>query len=165
MSSSGSQQATWDWSCWVCPCRTVWRHRWWGISPINILWVLKQTWIALSSLQACYLDCKVNPLCVFVFIRPPGAGSWWSEVSQLRLASVSSAPLPSFTSRGETFETLLRLRNTTTFLELHLLSALFLFLFVRVCSRLWLLVLMLGVIGFSLGMTAIPTFPEIIGCA
>lgn len=32
-------------------------------------------------------------------------------------------------------------------------------------SQLWLLVLMLGVIGFSLGMTAIPTFPEIITCA
>uniref|UniRef100_UPI0037E81BEA MFS-type transporter SLC18B1 n=1 Tax=Semicossyphus pulcher TaxID=241346 RepID=UPI0037E81BEA len=29
-------------------------------------------------------------------------------------------------------------------------------------SQLWLLILMLGVIGFSLGMTAIPTFPEII---
>ena len=41
-----------------------------------------------------------------MFIRPPGAGSWWSEVSQLRLVSVSSAPLPSFTSRGETMETL-----------------------------------------------------------
>lgn len=32
-------------------------------------------------------------------------------------------------------------------------------------SQLWLLVLMLGVIGFSLGMTAIPTFPEILTCA
>ncbi|XP_062296609.1 MFS-type transporter SLC18B1-like isoform X2 [Scomber scombrus] len=32
-------------------------------------------------------------------------------------------------------------------------------------SQLWLLVVMLGVIGFSLGMTAIPTFPEIITCA
>uniref|UniRef100_A0A3P9PLK8 Solute carrier family 18 member B1 n=1 Tax=Poecilia reticulata TaxID=8081 RepID=A0A3P9PLK8_POERE len=31
--------------------------------------------------------------------------------------------------------------------------------------QLWLLVLMLGLIGFSLGMTAIPTFPEIITCA
>ncbi|XP_073339010.1 MFS-type transporter SLC18B1 isoform X1 [Pagrus major] len=37
--------------------------------------------------------------------------------------------------------------------------------FLYVPSQLWLLVLMLGVIGFSLGMTAIPTFPEIIGCA
>lgn len=33
------------------------------------------------------------------------------------------------------------------------------------CSRLWLLVLMLGLIGFSLGMTALPTFPEIISSA
>ncbi|XP_029901007.1 MFS-type transporter SLC18B1 [Myripristis murdjan] len=32
-------------------------------------------------------------------------------------------------------------------------------------SRLWLLVFMLGVIGFSLGMTAIPIFPEILTCA
>ncbi|XP_034001998.1 MFS-type transporter SLC18B1-like isoform X2 [Trematomus bernacchii] len=32
-------------------------------------------------------------------------------------------------------------------------------------SQLWLLVLMLSVIGFSLGMTAIPTFPEIISSA
>ncbi|KAM4624937.1 MFS-type transporter SLC18B1 [Polymixia lowei] len=32
-------------------------------------------------------------------------------------------------------------------------------------SQLWLLVFMLGVIGFSLGMTAIPTFPEILTCA
>lgn len=32
-------------------------------------------------------------------------------------------------------------------------------------SQLWLLVFMLAVIGFSLGMTAIPTFPEIITCA
>ncbi|KAK5858059.1 hypothetical protein PBY51_011254 [Eleginops maclovinus] len=32
-------------------------------------------------------------------------------------------------------------------------------------SQLWLLVLMLAVIGFSLGMTAIPTFPEIISSA
>lgn len=32
-------------------------------------------------------------------------------------------------------------------------------------SQLWLLVLMLAVIGFSLGMTAIPTFPEILTCA
>ncbi|CAK6966005.1 MFS-type transporter SLC18B1 [Scomber scombrus] len=32
-------------------------------------------------------------------------------------------------------------------------------------NQLWLLVVMLGVIGFSLGMTAIPTFPEIITCA
>ncbi|XP_020483157.1 MFS-type transporter SLC18B1 [Labrus bergylta] len=32
-------------------------------------------------------------------------------------------------------------------------------------SKLWLMILMLGVIGFSLGMTAIPTFPEIIAHA
>lgn len=32
-------------------------------------------------------------------------------------------------------------------------------------SHLWLLIIMLGIIGFSLGMTAIPTFPEIITCA
>ncbi|KAG7229092.1 hypothetical protein INR49_013033, partial [Caranx melampygus] len=32
-------------------------------------------------------------------------------------------------------------------------------------SQLWLVIVMLGVIGFSLGMTAIPTFPEIITCA
>ncbi|KAM9842147.1 MFS-type transporter SLC18B1 [Aulostomus maculatus] len=37
--------------------------------------------------------------------------------------------------------------------------------FLHIPSQLWLLVLMLGVIGFSLGMTAIPTFPEIITCA
>ncbi|XP_071381628.1 MFS-type transporter SLC18B1 isoform X2 [Centroberyx affinis] len=35
----------------------------------------------------------------------------------------------------------------------------------QIPSQLWLLVLMLGVIGFSLGMTAIPTFPEILTCA
>ncbi|XP_056151401.1 MFS-type transporter SLC18B1 [Lampris incognitus] len=32
-------------------------------------------------------------------------------------------------------------------------------------SQLWMMVLMLSVIGFSLGMTAIPTFPEILTCA
>ncbi|XP_062325229.1 MFS-type transporter SLC18B1 isoform X3 [Osmerus eperlanus] len=32
-------------------------------------------------------------------------------------------------------------------------------------SQLWLLVFMLGVIGFSLGMTAIPTYPEMLLCA
>lgn len=37
--------------------------------------------------------------------------------------------------------------------------------FLYIPSRLWLLVLMLSLIGFSLGMTAIPTFPEIITCA
>ncbi|KAG7509965.1 MFS-type transporter SLC18B1 [Solea senegalensis] len=37
--------------------------------------------------------------------------------------------------------------------------------FLQIPSQLWLLVFMLGVIGFSLGMTAIPTFPEIIACA
>lgn len=37
--------------------------------------------------------------------------------------------------------------------------------FLHIPSQLWLLVLMLGLIGFSLGMTAIPTFPEIITCA
>uniref|UniRef100_A0A8C7X0K2 Solute carrier family 18 member B1 n=1 Tax=Oryzias sinensis TaxID=183150 RepID=A0A8C7X0K2_9TELE len=37
--------------------------------------------------------------------------------------------------------------------------------FLHIPSQLWLLVLMLGLIGFSLGMTAIPTFPEIIVCA
>ncbi|XP_036066725.1 MFS-type transporter SLC18B1 isoform X2 [Oryzias melastigma] len=37
--------------------------------------------------------------------------------------------------------------------------------FLNIPSQLWLLVLMLGIIGFSLGMTAIPTFPEIIVCA
>ncbi|RVE57613.1 hypothetical protein OJAV_G00218030 [Oryzias javanicus] len=37
--------------------------------------------------------------------------------------------------------------------------------FLHIPSQLWLLVLMLGIIGFSLGMTAIPTFPEIIVCA
>uniref|UniRef100_A0A3Q3WYR1 Major facilitator superfamily (MFS) profile domain-containing protein n=1 Tax=Mola mola TaxID=94237 RepID=A0A3Q3WYR1_MOLML len=36
--------------------------------------------------------------------------------------------------------------------------------FLHIPSQLWLLVLMLAVIGFSLGMTAIPTFPEIILC-
>lgn len=34
-----------------------------------------------------------------------------------------------------------------------------------VYSQLWLMILMLAVIGFSLGMTAIPTFPVIITCA
>lgn len=37
--------------------------------------------------------------------------------------------------------------------------------FLYIPSQLWLLIVMLGVIGFSLGMTAIPTFPEIIKCA
>ncbi|XP_076604766.1 MFS-type transporter SLC18B1 [Chaetodon auriga] len=37
--------------------------------------------------------------------------------------------------------------------------------FLHIPSQLWLLIFMLGVIGFSLGMTAIPTFPEIITCA
>ncbi|XP_067470831.1 MFS-type transporter SLC18B1 [Thunnus thynnus] len=37
--------------------------------------------------------------------------------------------------------------------------------FLHIPNQLWLLVIMLGVIGFSLGMTAIPTFPEIITCA
>ncbi|XP_051251862.1 MFS-type transporter SLC18B1 [Dicentrarchus labrax] len=37
--------------------------------------------------------------------------------------------------------------------------------FLHIPSQLWLLIIMLGVIGFSLGMTAIPTFPEIITCA
>ncbi|XP_053701247.1 MFS-type transporter SLC18B1 [Synchiropus splendidus] len=37
--------------------------------------------------------------------------------------------------------------------------------FLGIPSQLWLLILMLSVIGFSLGMTAIPTFPEIITCA
>uniref|UniRef100_A0A8C7TXB0 Solute carrier family 18 member B1 n=1 Tax=Oncorhynchus mykiss TaxID=8022 RepID=A0A8C7TXB0_ONCMY len=32
-------------------------------------------------------------------------------------------------------------------------------------SQLWLVVFMLGIIGFSLSMTAIPTFPEILDCA
>lgn len=36
--------------------------------------------------------------------------------------------------------------------------------FLNISGPLWLLVLMLGVIGFSLGMTALPTFPEIITC-
>uniref|UniRef100_A0AAQ6AJW3 Major facilitator superfamily (MFS) profile domain-containing protein n=1 Tax=Amphiprion ocellaris TaxID=80972 RepID=A0AAQ6AJW3_AMPOC len=34
--------------------------------------------------------------------------------------------------------------------------------FLNISGPLWLLVVMLGLIGFSLGMTAIPTFPEII---
>ncbi|XP_041809828.1 MFS-type transporter SLC18B1 [Chelmon rostratus] len=37
--------------------------------------------------------------------------------------------------------------------------------FLHIPSQLWLMILMLAVIGFSLGMTAIPTFPEIITCA
>ncbi|XP_024912775.1 MFS-type transporter SLC18B1 isoform X2 [Cynoglossus semilaevis] len=37
--------------------------------------------------------------------------------------------------------------------------------FLHIPSQLWLLVLMLSVIGFSLGMSSIPTFPEIIACA
>ncbi|XP_055015651.1 MFS-type transporter SLC18B1 isoform X3 [Boleophthalmus pectinirostris] len=36
--------------------------------------------------------------------------------------------------------------------------------FLNISGPLWLLVVMLGVIGFSLGMTALPTFPEIITC-
>ncbi|KAJ8288611.1 hypothetical protein COCON_G00012700 [Conger conger] len=32
-------------------------------------------------------------------------------------------------------------------------------------SQLWLLIFMLAIIGFSLGMTGIPTFPEILNCA
>uniref|UniRef100_A0A8C7D0P7 Solute carrier family 18 member B1 n=1 Tax=Oncorhynchus kisutch TaxID=8019 RepID=A0A8C7D0P7_ONCKI len=35
----------------------------------------------------------------------------------------------------------------------------------QIQSQLWLLVFMLGVIGFSLSMIAIPTFPEILNCA
>ncbi|XP_028251527.1 MFS-type transporter SLC18B1 [Parambassis ranga] len=37
--------------------------------------------------------------------------------------------------------------------------------FLHIPNQLWLLIIMLGLIGFSLGMTAIPTFPEIITCA
>lgn len=37
--------------------------------------------------------------------------------------------------------------------------------FLNFSGPLWLMVLMLGIIGFSLGMTALPTFPEIITCA
>ncbi|MBN3310869.1 S18B1 protein, partial [Amia calva] len=35
----------------------------------------------------------------------------------------------------------------------------------QIKSELWLFVLMLGLIGFSLGMSGIPTFPEILSCA
>ncbi|KAF7201329.1 MFS-type transporter SLC18B1 [Nothobranchius furzeri] len=34
--------------------------------------------------------------------------------------------------------------------------------FLHISSQLWLMIITLGLIGFSLGMTAIPTFPEII---
>uniref|UniRef100_A0A8C5DL76 Major facilitator superfamily (MFS) profile domain-containing protein n=1 Tax=Gouania willdenowi TaxID=441366 RepID=A0A8C5DL76_GOUWI len=37
--------------------------------------------------------------------------------------------------------------------------------FLHIQSQLWLVIVTLGLIGFSLGMTAIPTFPEIITCA
>ncbi|XP_077394411.1 MFS-type transporter SLC18B1 [Festucalex cinctus] len=37
--------------------------------------------------------------------------------------------------------------------------------FLNIPKQLWLLVVMLGVIGFSLAMTAIPIFPEVIKCA
>ncbi|XP_019746099.1 MFS-type transporter SLC18B1 [Hippocampus comes] len=37
--------------------------------------------------------------------------------------------------------------------------------FLHIPRQLWLLVIMLGVIGFSLAMTAIPIFPEVIKCA
>ncbi|XP_068436789.1 MFS-type transporter SLC18B1 isoform X2 [Clinocottus analis] len=37
--------------------------------------------------------------------------------------------------------------------------------FLHIPNRLWLVILMLSVIGVSLGMTAIPMFPEIISCA
>ncbi|XP_068195036.1 MFS-type transporter SLC18B1 isoform X2 [Antennarius striatus] len=37
--------------------------------------------------------------------------------------------------------------------------------FLHIPSQLWLMVIMLSLIGFSLGMTAIPTFPEIISSA
>nr|XP_046268790.1 MFS-type transporter SLC18B1 [Scatophagus argus] len=37
--------------------------------------------------------------------------------------------------------------------------------FLHIPNQLWLLVFMLALIGFSLGMTAIPMFPEIITCA
>ncbi|XP_061700467.1 MFS-type transporter SLC18B1 isoform X2 [Syngnathoides biaculeatus] len=37
--------------------------------------------------------------------------------------------------------------------------------FLNIPKHLWLLVVMLGVIGFSLAMTAIPVFPEVIKCA
>ncbi|XP_077477175.1 MFS-type transporter SLC18B1 [Stigmatopora argus] len=37
--------------------------------------------------------------------------------------------------------------------------------FLNLSRHLWLLVVMLGVIGFSLAMTAIPIFPEVIKCA
>lgn len=37
--------------------------------------------------------------------------------------------------------------------------------FLHIPNQLWLMILMLAVIGFSLGMTAIPTFPVIITCA
>uniref|UniRef100_A0A4W5LM55 Solute carrier family 18 member B1 n=1 Tax=Hucho hucho TaxID=62062 RepID=A0A4W5LM55_9TELE len=35
----------------------------------------------------------------------------------------------------------------------------------QIKSQLWLVVFMLGIIGFSLSMSAIPTFPEILDCA
>ncbi|XP_035271803.1 MFS-type transporter SLC18B1 isoform X2 [Anguilla anguilla] len=37
--------------------------------------------------------------------------------------------------------------------------------FLHIQSQLWLLIFMLTIIGFSLGMTGIPTFPEILNCA
>ncbi|CAI5695847.1 unnamed protein product [Oreochromis niloticus] len=37
--------------------------------------------------------------------------------------------------------------------------------FLHIQSQLWLLVVMLGLIGFSLAMSVIPTFPELISCA
>ncbi|XP_061551823.1 MFS-type transporter SLC18B1 isoform X1 [Phycodurus eques] len=37
--------------------------------------------------------------------------------------------------------------------------------FLNIPKELWLLVIMLGLIGFSLAMTAIPIFPEVIKCA
>ncbi|TKS86966.1 MFS-type transporter SLC18B1 [Collichthys lucidus] len=37
--------------------------------------------------------------------------------------------------------------------------------FLHIPNQLWLVIAMLGFIGFSLGMTTIPTFPELIACA
>ncbi len=71
--SLSSRVATWDSSCLVCPYRTVWHHRCWGILLIIILWV-------------CVFVCNALNSCEFVTLNGRLISSvWWCSTGHQEL--------------------------------------------------------------------------------
>ncbi|XP_045579615.1 MFS-type transporter SLC18B1 isoform X3 [Salmo salar] len=124
---------------------------------------LSPGYVGLLLLGLSLPYCLASPLLGIISDRFPSTRPWFMVLGGLFTATGFwfLGPVPILQIKRSAFVIV----SVNVLLVLLLLLTRSQYDTIFVSSQLWLVVFMLGIIGFSLSMTAIPTFPEILDCA